>query len=102
MRSHWAESTPGAWDTGTSAGDARVARGRPGVRCLDMRGIVAYGAYLPYWRLERKAIGEALGAPAGSGARAVASYDQDTTSLGVEAARSAVRGLRLAPEALYF
>jgi 3-hydroxy-3-methylglutaryl CoA synthase len=67
-----------------------------------MRGIVAYGAYLPYWRLERKAIGEALGAPAGSGARAVASYDQDTTSLGVEAARCALRGLRLAPEALYF
>ena len=23
-----------------------------------MRGIVAYGAYLPYWRLERKAIGD--------------------------------------------
>jgi 3-hydroxy-3-methylglutaryl CoA synthase/uncharacterized OB-fold protein len=68
-----------------------------------MRGIVAYGTYLPYWRLERKAIAEALGAPAGSGTRSVASHDEDTTSLGVEAARAALRGLRgPGPEALYF
>jgi 3-hydroxy-3-methylglutaryl CoA synthase/uncharacterized OB-fold protein len=68
-----------------------------------MRGIVACGAYLPYWRLERKAIAEALGVPAGSGTRSVAGYDEDTTSLGVEAARAALRGLRgPSPEALYF
>ena len=67
-----------------------------------MRGIVAYGAYLPYWRLERKAIGEALGVSAGGGTRAVASYDEDTTSMAVEAARAALRGLRSAPETLYF
>jgi 3-hydroxy-3-methylglutaryl CoA synthase/uncharacterized OB-fold protein len=68
-----------------------------------MRGIVAYGAYLPYWRLERKAIAEALGVPAASGTRSAAAYDEDTTSLGVEAARAALRGLRGAPpEALYF
>src|SRR4030095_5025697 len=57
-----------------------------------MRGIVGYGAYLPYWRLDRKAIAEALGVSAGSGTRAVASYDEDTTSLGVEAGRAALRG----------
>src|SRR5947207_1875161 len=56
-----------------------------------MRGIAAYGAYVPYWRLDRKAIATALGAPSGSGTRSVASYDEDTTSLGVEAARAAVR-----------
>jgi hydroxymethylglutaryl-CoA synthase len=67
-----------------------------------MRGIVGYGVYLPYWRLERKAIGEALGAPAGSGTRAVASYDEDTTSLGVEAGRAALRGAGVTPQALYF
>ena len=68
-----------------------------------MRGIVAYAAYLPYWRLERKAIGEALGISAGSGTRSVASYDEDTTSMAVEAGRAALRGLRGAgPEALYF
>jgi 3-hydroxy-3-methylglutaryl CoA synthase/uncharacterized OB-fold protein len=67
-----------------------------------MRGIVSYGAYLPYWRLDRKAIGEALGASAGSGTRAVASYDEDTTSLGVEAGRAALRGITVVPQALYF
>src|SRR5215510_4815098 len=67
-----------------------------------MRGIVSYGAYLPYWRLDRKAIGEALGASAGSGTRAVASYDEDTTSIGVEAGRAALRGAKVMPEALYF
>ena len=68
-----------------------------------MRGLVAYGTYVPYFRLDRKAIAAALGAPSGSGTRAVASYDEDTTSLGVEAARAALRvapGLR--PEAVYF
>jgi len=67
-----------------------------------MRGIVSYGAYLPYWRLDRKAIGEALGTSAGSGTRAVASYDEDTTSLGVEAGRAALRGAKVVPQALYF
>jgi len=67
-----------------------------------MRGIVSYGAYLPYWRLDRKAIAEALGVPAGSGTRAVASYDEDTTSLGVEAGRAALRGSTVVPQALYF
>ncbi len=67
-----------------------------------MRGIVGHGAYVPYWRLERKAIAEALGVSAGAGTRAVASYDEDTTSLGVEAARAALSGAAIVPQALYF
>ena len=68
-----------------------------------MNGIVAYGAYLPYFRLDRKAIGDALGSGGGKGTRVVASYDEDTTSMGVEAARAALRGApRLAPAAVYF
>src|SRR5260370_40442071 len=68
-----------------------------------MNGIVAYGAYLPYFRLDRKAIGDALGSGGGKGTRVVASYDEDTTSMGVEAARAALRGApRLAPAAIYF
>ena len=55
-----------------------------------MQGITAYGAYLPYWRLQRSAIGAALGTGGGKGTRAVASYDEDATSMGVEAARRAV------------
>src|SRR2546426_11191147 len=68
-----------------------------------MRGIATYGVYVPYWRVDRKALAAALGAPSGSGTRSVASYDEDTTSLGVEAARAALRRApRLAPEVLYF
>jgi 3-hydroxy-3-methylglutaryl CoA synthase/uncharacterized OB-fold protein len=57
--------------------------------------LVAYGAYVPYVRLDRAAIATALGSPAGRGTRAVASYDEDTTSMGVEAAR---RCLAAAPD----
>jgi 3-hydroxy-3-methylglutaryl CoA synthase len=53
-------------------------------------GIGAWGVYLPFWRLERKAIGAALGGPSGRGTRTVASYDEDTTTLGVEAGRRAL------------
>ena len=52
-----------------------------------MRGIISYGAYVPYHRLDRGAIAEALGAGGGRGTRAVANYDEDTTSMGVEAGR---------------
>ncbi len=68
-----------------------------------MNGIVACGSYIPYYRLERKAIAEALGVPAGPGTRSVASYDEDATSMAVEAARSALRGAAgVAPAAVYF
>lgn len=49
-------------------------------------GIVAAGAYLPAHRLERRAF---AGAKA-RGSRTVASYDEDTTSMGVEAGRRAL------------
>ena len=67
-----------------------------------MRGLLAWGAYVPYARLDRKAIAAALGASAGSGTRAVASYDEDSTSMGVEAARAALRATPVTPEAIYF
>jgi 3-hydroxy-3-methylglutaryl CoA synthase len=55
-----------------------------------MRGIVAYGAYVPYYRLQRSAIGATLGSSGGNGTRAVAAYDEDPVSMGVEAARAAM------------
>jgi 3-hydroxy-3-methylglutaryl CoA synthase/uncharacterized OB-fold protein len=68
-----------------------------------VQGIVAYGAYVPYWRLQRSAIGAALGAGGGKGTRAVASYDEDATSMGVEAARLALRNCgQPAPHGLIF
>ena len=60
-----------------------------------MNGIVSYGVHLPYWRLDRSAITASLGQGGGRGTRSVASYDEDTTSMGVEAAR---RALSAAPD----
>lgn len=63
--------------------------------------IVAYGAYLPQHRLQRQALGDAFGESAGKGARVVASFDEDSTTLGVEAARRALRSASgAAPESI--
>jgi 3-hydroxy-3-methylglutaryl CoA synthase/uncharacterized OB-fold protein len=68
-----------------------------------VKGILGYGTYVPAYRLDRKAIAQVLGTPSGSGARAVASYDEDTTSMGVEAGRAALRRPgSTRPLALYF
>lgn len=67
-----------------------------------MPGIMAYGAYIPYSRLDRAVIAAALGSPAGRGARSVASFDEDSTTLGVEAARIALRTARATPRSLFF
>ncbi len=48
-----------------------------------MSGITSYGTYVPYYRLTRKAMG------GGRGERAIASFDEDATSMAVEAARDA-------------
>jgi hydroxymethylglutaryl-CoA synthase len=65
--------------------------------------LIAYGAYVPYNRLQRSAIGNALGSGGGKGTRAVASYDEDSTSMGVEAARIALRQAGdVSPRALWF
>jgi hydroxymethylglutaryl-CoA synthase len=72
---------------------------------MAQRGILAYGAYLPFHRLDRTSIAASLGSGGGKGTRTVASYDEDTTSLGVEAARRALRALPAGaprPTALYF
>src|SRR5262245_52328712 len=68
-----------------------------------MNGIVACGVYLPYYRLDRQAIAAALGVPSGRGPRSVASYDEDTTSMAVEAGRLALRAAPgVAPRGIYF
>lgn len=67
-----------------------------------MRGILRHGAYVPYRRLDRAEIKAFLGSGGGSGARTVASYDEDTTTMGIEAARLALAGSPVAPAALWF
>ena len=54
------------------------------------RGIVSTGVHLPRRRLDRGTIREVAGLGGGSGSRTVASYDEDTTTMGVEAARAAL------------
>ena len=67
------------------------------------RGILGYGAYLPYRRLDRKSIAAVAGSGGGKGTRTVASFDEDTTTMGVEAARYALRSVAdAAPNALLF
>jgi 3-hydroxy-3-methylglutaryl CoA synthase/uncharacterized OB-fold protein len=70
-----------------------------------MGGLIAYGAYIPYNRLQRSRIAAVLGSGGGPGTRAVASYDEDTTSMGTEAARAALHMLddpSSTPRQLYF
>lgn len=55
-----------------------------------MRGIISYGAYVPFRRLDRAEISTFFGSGGGKGTRSVASYDEDTTSMAVEAARVAL------------
>jgi hydroxymethylglutaryl-CoA synthase len=61
-----------------------------------MAGILRYGSYVPYFRLKRQST-----QAGGRGERAVASFDEDATSLAVEASREAIRGAD-APSSLLF
>ena len=69
-----------------------------------MRGIVSAGAYLPRGRLDRSSIAPFVGSGGGKGTRSVASYDEDTTTMGVEASRLALRSVPgdARPDALWF
>jgi len=67
------------------------------------RGIVGAAAYLPHRRLDRSTIAAVAGGGGGTGTRTVAGYDEDTTTMGVEAARAALAPLPdLAPHTLWF
>jgi len=67
-----------------------------------MPGITSYGGYVPRFMLERRAIADALGTPARRGTRAVAGYDEDSTSMGVEAARRTMSAAPGPPATLHF
>lgn len=67
-----------------------------------MNGIVSSGTYLPYRRLDRAGIAAVAGSGGGRGTRTVSSYDEDTTTMGVEAGRRALRSSQVEPRALWF
>ena len=53
------------------------------------RGIVGIAGYVPYRRIQRSDITKFFGTGGGKGTRSVAYHDEDTTTMGVEAARRA-------------
>lgn len=57
-----------------------------------MLGIVSFGAYVPFNRLERGRIAEAAGIPSEPGEKAVANYDEDSVSMAVEASLDCLAG----------
>jgi hydroxymethylglutaryl-CoA synthase len=68
----------------------------------NRRGITAYAAYLPRHRLTHAELGRELQTRGGEGRRVIASYDEDTTTMAVEAARLLVAGGAAPPGAIYF
>jgi len=64
------------------------------------RGIVASAGYVPYRRLQRTAIRDVMAAGGGKGTRSVAGFDEDTTTMAVEACRQLE--LTNGPDALWF
>ncbi len=68
-----------------------------------MRGLISCAGYVPYRRLHRAEISDFLGGAPAKGSRSVASFDEDTTTMAVEAARLALRTAGPArPGALWF
>lgn len=67
-----------------------------------MHGIQGWGTYIPYRRLSRSEIASVTGRGGGKGTRAVAGFDEDTTTMGFEAGRRALQGGRAQPARLWF
>lgn len=56
-----------------------------------MHGIIGFGGYLPYKRLDLSTVADVAGGGGRKGTRSVASFDEDATTMAVEAARVARR-----------
>ena len=67
-----------------------------------MRGVISAAGYVPYRRLDRSEIAAFFGTGGGTGTRAVASYDEDTTTMGQAAADLALRSSTAGPESVWF
>ena len=55
---------------------------------MGARGIADAAVYVPHRRLDLRAVAAVAGGGGGKGTRSVAGYDEDTTTMGVEAARA--------------
>jgi len=57
-----------------------------------MVGIKSYGVYIPYYRLNRAEVAKSWGSFQVPGEKAVANFDEDTVTMGVEACRECLKG----------
>jgi len=68
-----------------------------------LAGIAAWGAYIPAFRLDRASMGRAWDTPSLPGERSVSAGDEDSLTMGVEAALAATAGRDLSTvDAVYF
>ena len=68
-----------------------------------MAGTASYGAYIPFHRLSRAEIARVWGSSPAAGERAVASYDEDSLTMAVAAARDCLGGIdRASVGGVYF
>jgi len=58
-----------------------------------MVGILSYGAYIPMWRIDRSEIAKASGGASMGGERSVASWDEDSLTMAVEASLDCLSGI---------
>ncbi len=58
-----------------------------------MHGIIGHGTYIPYRRLDLSTVADVAGGGGRKGTRAVASFDEDATTMAVEASRAARRSV---------
>lgn len=71
---------------------------------MNAHALIGYAAYLPRHRLRRDEVGAALETSAGRGERVVASFDEDSTTMAVDAAGAVLTAhpeARAAPGAIY-
>lgn len=68
-----------------------------------MVGIVAFGSFVPFYRLSRSEIGKVWGKNAGPGEKAVAGADEDAITMATEAILDSLEGInREEVDSLYF
>ncbi|HVW79775.1 MAG TPA: OB-fold domain-containing protein [Mycobacteriales bacterium] len=67
-----------------------------------MRGVLGWGVHVPHRWLDRTQIAPVAGTGGGKGTRAVASYDEDSTTMAVEAGRACLASVEAAPASLWF
>ena len=67
-----------------------------------MRGIIGWGSHVPHRRLDRTQIAPVAGTGGGKGTRTIASYDEDSTTMAVEAGRACLATVDVVPDSLWF